>query len=93
MDQPLLISSIIRHAAACHGSTEIVSRVSDGALHRTNYTEVYERSSKLADALTSWRLQRGDRVGTLGWNDHRHLEIYYGVSGAGFVCHTINPRR
>ncbi|MFM0479845.1 long-chain fatty acid--CoA ligase [Paraburkholderia strydomiana] len=92
MDQPLLISSIIRHAAACHGSTEIVSRVSDGALHRTNYAEVYERSSKLADALASWSLQRGDRVGTLGWNDHRHLEIYYGVSGAGFVCHTINPR-
>lgn len=92
MDQPLLISSIIRHAAACHASTEIVSRVSDGSLHRTNYAEVYERSSKLAKALTSWGLQRADRVGTLGWNDYRHLEIYYGVSGAGFVCHTINPR-
>jgi fatty-acyl-CoA synthase len=92
MDQPLLISAIIRHAAACHGSTEIVSRISDGSLHRTNYAEVYERSSKLANALTSWRLQQADRVGTLGWNDHRHLEIYYGVSGAGFVCHTINPR-
>jgi len=92
MDQPLLVSSIIRHAATCHGSTEIVSRVSDGSLHRTNYGEVYERSAKLANALTSWKLQSADRVGTLGWNDHRHLEIYYGVSGAGFVCHTINPR-
>jgi len=92
MDQPLLISSIICHAAACHGSTEIVSRVSDGSLHRTNYAEVYERSGKLANALSSWGLQSADRIGTLGWNDHRHLEIYYGVSGAGFVCHTINPR-
>lgn len=92
MDQPLLISSIICHAAACHGSTEIVSRVSDGSLHRTNYAEVYERSGKLSNALVSWGLQSSDRVGTLGWNDHRHLEIYYGVSGAGFVCHTINPR-
>ncbi|MGI9436265.1 MAG: long-chain fatty acid--CoA ligase, partial [Geminicoccaceae bacterium] len=32
------------------------------------------------------------RVATLAWNDHRHLEIYYGVSGIGAVCHTINPR-
>ncbi len=66
MDQPLLVSSIIRHAATCHGSTEIVSRVSDGSLHRTNYGEVYERSAKLANALTSWKLQSADRVGTLG---------------------------
>ena len=26
------------------------------------------------------------------WNSDRHLELYYGVSGMGAVCHTINPR-
>jgi len=34
----------------------------------------------------------GDRVATLAWNDYRHLELYYGVSGMGAVCHTVNPR-
>ena len=34
----------------------------------------------------------GDRVATLGWNTHRHLEIYYATAGIGAVCHTINPR-
>ncbi len=37
-------------------------------------------------------MQQGERVGTLAWNGYRHLEIYYGVSGMGAVCHTINPR-
>ena len=41
---------------------------------------------------TSSASERGDRVATLAWNDYRHLEVYYAVSGAGQVCHTINPR-
>jgi 3-(methylthio)propionyl---CoA ligase len=92
MQQPLLVSSIIRHAAVTHGATDIVSRVTGGALHRTCYAEVARRSEGLARALVSLGLVPGDRVGTLAWNDHRHLEIYYGAAGAGFVCHTINPR-
>jgi fatty-acyl-CoA synthase len=31
-------------------------------------------------------------VATLAWNTHRHLELYYGVSGMGAVIHTVNPR-
>src|SRR5579863_7201313 len=92
MQQPLLVSSIIRHAASAHGATDIVSRIAGGALHRTDYAEVARRSEGLARTLVSFGLVRGDRVGTLAWNDHRHLEIYYGAAGAGFVCHTINPR-
>jgi fatty-acyl-CoA synthase len=34
----------------------------------------------------------GDRVATLAWNGYRHLELYYGISGLGAVCHTVNPR-
>jgi acyl-CoA synthetase (AMP-forming)/AMP-acid ligase II len=34
----------------------------------------------------------GDRVATLAWNDHRHLEVYFAVTGIGAVCHTVNPR-
>jgi fatty-acyl-CoA synthase len=31
-------------------------------------------------------------VATLAWNGFRHYELYFGVSGIGAICHTINPR-
>jgi acyl-CoA synthetase (AMP-forming)/AMP-acid ligase II len=34
----------------------------------------------------------GERVATLAWNRTPHLELYFGVTGAGVVLHTINPR-
>jgi fatty-acyl-CoA synthase len=37
-------------------------------------------------------LRPSDRIATLAWNDYRHLELYYGVSCAGYVLHTVNPR-
>ncbi|WP_035882641.1 3-(methylthio)propionyl-CoA ligase [Cupriavidus metallidurans] len=92
MSAPLLISSIIRHAARYYGSTEIVSRRTEGDLHRYTYRDCELRARKLAQALGALGVQQGERVGTLAWNGYRHLEIYYGVSGMGAVCHTINPR-
>ncbi len=92
MDVPLLVSSIVRHASLYHGEVEVVSRTAEGAIHRTTYAETARRSQRLANALAAHGLGRGDRVGTLAWNGHRHLEIYYGAAGAGHVCHTINPR-
>lgn len=61
-------------------------------MHRYTYGDLTERSQKLANALGRLGLKPGDRVGTLAWNGYRHLELYFGVSGSGFVCHTINPR-
>ena len=92
MDMPLLISSIAEHAAANHGSREIVSFTCDDPRHRCSVAECVGRAKQLANALQRLGLSTGDRVGTLAWNDYRHLESYYGISGAGFVCHTINPR-
>ncbi|MBT8079806.1 MAG: long-chain-fatty-acid--CoA ligase, partial [Gammaproteobacteria bacterium] len=45
-----------------------------------------------ANALSGLGLQPGERIATLAWNDYRHLEAYYAISGSGYVCHTINPR-
>jgi fatty-acyl-CoA synthase len=92
MEQQLLISNIIDHAARYHGDTEIVSVNTDGSQHRTNYRQVRTRAKKLGSALEKRGLTRSDRVATIAWNNHRHFELYYGVSGAGFVCHTVNPR-
>jgi fatty-acyl-CoA synthase len=92
MDRPLLISSIAEHAAKFHGGREIVSVTMDNPRHRYTIGDAVKRSKQLANALQKLDLKLGDRVATIAWNDYRHLEIYYGVSGAGHVCHTINPR-
>ncbi len=92
MNTPLLISSIAKHAEKFHGDREIVSVTMDNPGHRYTVREAIARSRQLANALVRLGLQRGDRVATIAWNDYRHLELYYAVSGAGFVCHTINPR-
>ncbi len=92
MDRELLISAIIDHAALYHGDTEIVSVNTSGGINRYGYADCRARSLKLASALKKKGMQKPDRIGTLAWNNHRHLELYYGVSGSGLVCHTLNPR-
>ncbi len=92
MTQPLLISSLIDHAERYHGQTDIYSVETDGTVTHTNWAEVAGNARKLASALTKLGLEPQDRIGTLAWNNRRHLEIYYGTSGAGYVCHTVNPR-
>lgn len=92
MDTPLLVSSIAEHAERFHGDREIVSVTADNPRFRYTYKEAMSRARRFANALESLGLDPSDRIATLAWNDHRHLEAYYAVSGAGFVCHTINPR-
>ena len=92
MDQPLLISSLIEHAARFHGDTEIVSREADRSLFRYTYADASTRAKQIAKAIDRLGTAPGDRIGTLAWNGHRHFELYYGISGIGRVLHTINPR-
>jgi len=90
--EPLLISSLIKYAALYHGDTEIVTRTIEGPVHRYTYRDLHARARRLANALGRLGVSTGDRIGTLAWNTHRHMELYYGVSGMGAVLHTINPR-
>ena len=92
MQQPLLISSMLRHAERHHGRQEIVSRRTEGDIHRYTYAEMASRARRMAKALRALGMERGDRVGTLAWNGYRHLELYYAASGTGAVLHTLNPR-
>jgi len=92
MDRPLLIQSLIRYAARYYAESEIVSRTTEGPLHRYTYADAEVRTKQLAKALMRLGVGLGDRVATLGWNNHRHFEAYYAISGIGAVCHTINPR-
>jgi fatty-acyl-CoA synthase len=92
MSQPLLISSIIKHADRYFGQNEIVSRRVEGDIHRYTYHDCHTRARKLANVLAGFGVRMGDRVATLAWNGYRHLEAYYAVSGSGAVLHTLNPR-
>jgi fatty-acyl-CoA synthase len=92
MQMPLLISSLLKHAARHAGDTEIVSKRVEGDLHRCTWADVERRSRQLAQAFARLGCTPGDRVATLAWNGYRHVEIYYASAGSGLVCHTINPR-
>jgi len=91
-DWPLNCHRILDHAATYHGDREVVSRLVEGEIHRSNYRTVRERALKLSQRLTAEGIRFGDRVATLGWNTMRHLECWYGIIGIGAVCHTVNPR-
>jgi fatty-acyl-CoA synthase len=91
-NQTLSISSLIEFAARHHGEGEIVSRRTEGDIHRYTYREAAQRSRQLAGALDAFGVQQGGRVASIAWNGYRHLEMYFGVSGSGRVLHTINPR-
>ena len=90
--RPLLLSSVITHAARHHGDGEVVSKMTDGSLHRSTYAEVERRARRLARVLQEMGVKPGDRVATLAWNGCRHLELFYAISGIGAICHTVNPR-
>ena len=92
MDMPLLVSSLLTHAARHYGDVEIVSRRVEGDVHRTTYAELEVRARRIASALQRRGVGMGQRVGSLAWNGYRHMELYYAVGGMGSVIHTINPR-
>lgn len=97
MDSPLLISGLIEHAASSNPDSEIVSRRCEAdstgnSIHRYTMKDAAKRSKRIANALIKLGAKPADRIATLAWNNYRHFELYFGVSGIGSVLHTINPR-
>ena len=91
-DWPLVISKIIDYAACQHGSREVVTRSVEGPVVRTDYTSIRQRALRVAQRLELEGIRPGDRIATLAWNTARHLEAWYGITGAGAIYHTVNPR-
>ena len=92
MRDPLSISSLVAHAARNHADTEIVSVDTSGASEVATWGSIERNARRLASALKHLGVKHGECCATIAWNNRRHLEIYYAVSGGGMVCHTINPR-
>ena len=91
-DWKLLIHKVLDYAASEYPNAPVVSRLTEGPMHRSNYLEVRDRSLKVAKRLEKEGIKLGDRVATLAWNNQRHLETWYGITGVGAIYHTINPR-
>ncbi len=92
-DWPLLVHTILDHAASWHGSREIVSRTVEGPVHRCSYCDLDRRARMLASAVSKHLgIGLGDVAGTMAWNGYRHFEIWYGLMGIGAIVHTLNPR-
>jgi fatty-acyl-CoA synthase len=92
MEFPLTLPAIFRHAERVFPLREIVTRRADRSLHRYAFGDFAVRTRKLAQALVDLGVRDGDRVATLCWNHHQHLEAYFGVSMTGAVLHTLNLR-
>jgi fatty-acyl-CoA synthase len=92
MDVPLSLNHLLERAGRLFAGNEIVSRLPDKSLRRHTYREFHRRARALAAALQSLGLKKGDRVATLCWNHHAHLECYFGIPAAGGVMHTLNLR-
>jgi fatty-acyl-CoA synthase len=88
----LTLTHLLDRANRYFGSNEVVSRAGDGTIHRHTWADIYARSGKLAHALARLGVKPGDRVATLAWNHHRHLEAYFAVPMMGAVVHTLNLR-
>lgn len=92
MDFPLTLTHIFERAGRLFPESEIVSRRPDRSLHRYRYADFYGRSQALIAALRKLGLKRGERVATLMWNHHVHLEAYFAIPCMGGVLHTLNLR-
>ena len=92
MGWDLTIPQAISHAEKYNFDGKLISRELDGSIKKTTYGESIQRSKKLANALNKLGINLHDTVATIAWNNSRHFETYFGVSGMGAILHTLNPR-
>lgn len=92
MDYQLTIDRVLEHAHRMFPRKRILTKLPNGSFHEYTYADFYRRVKRLSNALEGLGIQVGDRVGTFSWNNYQHLEMYYGIPGAGAVCHTLNLR-
>ncbi|TWI53979.1 long-chain fatty acid--CoA ligase [Halalkalibacter nanhaiisediminis] len=88
----LNLKTFIERSARYFPENEIISREPDDSLFRYNYAQYYERVQKLANVLKFLGIKKGDKIASFAWNNHRHLELYFGIPCYGAILHTVNIR-
>jgi fatty-acyl-CoA synthase len=92
MDFPLTVPAILRRVASLYGHKGVATRLPDHRIVHLRYAEIVDRVRRLAVVLTDLGVRPGDRVATLAWASHQHLEAYLAVPSIGAVLHTLNLR-
>lgn len=92
MQTPLVLNDFFKRAENYFASKMIISRTSATKVHRLTYGEWAKRTRRLADALTKLGMEKGKKIGSFAWNQHRHLEAYFAVPCTGAILHMINIR-
>jgi fatty-acyl-CoA synthase len=89
----LLVSGILRHGQEVYGESSVLTITGpNGEASEASFSQVAERSERLAAALARLGIGDSDRVGTFLWNNQTHLEAYLGIPAMGAVMHTLNIR-
>jgi fatty-acyl-CoA synthase len=92
MDYPLTLTHFFERTRRLFPRKRLATRVPRRGLFEYTYADFAERVERLAGALAALGVRRGDRVATLAWNSHRHLELYWAAPLSGAVLHTVNLR-
>jgi len=92
MDYPLTLTHFFERTRKLFPKKTLGTRVPGVGLVKYTYADFSERTTRLAGALAALGIRKGDRVGTLAWNSHRHLEVYFAAPLMGAVLHTVNLR-
>ena len=74
MNVPLSLNHLLDRAGTLFAGNTVVSRLPDKSLRTHTYGEIHRRTRALASALQRLGLRKGERVATLCWNHHAHLE-------------------
>jgi fatty-acyl-CoA synthase len=88
---PLTVDRILDYAATWRPQGEVLTAAVKGAPSRATYAQIGARARRLAAALATLGLKRGDVAGVIGPNSTRQLEAWYAIMGMGGVCHPIKP--
>ncbi|HYE94124.1 MAG TPA: long-chain fatty acid--CoA ligase [Terriglobales bacterium] len=92
MNYPLTLTHFFERSRRLFAKKTIATRVPGRPLFRYTYADFAERTMRLAGVLRDLGIETGDRVATLAWNSHRHLEVYWAAPLSGAVLHTLNFR-
>ena len=92
MHYPLTLTHFFERSRRLWPQKRLATRVPGQPLFRYTYADFAERTLRLAGVLRELGVKKGDRVATLAWNSHRHLELYWAAPCSGAVLHTLNLR-
>src|SRR5436309_444846 len=92
MEYPLTLTHFFERTRRLFSKKTLGTRVPGVGLVKYTYADFCDRTARLAGALAALGIRKGDRVGTLAWHSHRHLEAYFAAPLMGAVLHTVNLR-